>query len=208
MKTKLAILATTTLLLAAFALPIFQETMAQGKNTQHEMMMQEKEKIVRCAFDGMQMKASMMKATMKDKSGKTLYFCTKEQMEKFQKEPDKYLRRFSIGNVQVNLNILTMKEYMDIMKAMGMDKYMPKMEQMEHATTHHISVYLVDERSGELIQDIGVRIELTQPDGKVLMEPLKFIEMTNYYAEDFSFLESGKYNIKVLLEAAKFDYNI
>jgi YHS domain-containing protein len=152
----------------------------------------------------MQMKASMMKATMKDKKGKTLYFCTKEQMEKFQKEPDKYLRQFSIGNAQVNLNILTMKDYMDAMKVMEMDKHMPE---MEHSATHHISAYLIDERSGELIKDVGVQIELTTPAGEVQKKPLKFVEMMNYYADDFS-LKSGKYNIKVLLEAAKFDYTI
>jgi YHS domain-containing protein len=202
MKIKLAIFATTTLILAAFALPIFQSAMAQA---QHEMMMQGKDAIVRCAFDGMQMKALMMKATMKDKNGKTLYFCTKEQMEKFQKEPDKYLRQFSIGNVQVNLNILTVKDYMDAMKVMGMDKYMP---QMERSVTHHISAYLIDERSGELIKDVGVQIELTTPGGEVQKKPLKFIEMMNYYADDFSFLKSAKYNIKVLLEAAKLDYTI
>jgi len=201
MKTKLAILATTTIIIAALAFIFYQGVQAQhGAEAQKE-----DEKIVRCAFDGMQMKASMMKATMKDKNGKTLYFCTKEQMEKFKKEPDKYLRQFSIGNAQVNLNILTMKDYMDIMKAMGMDKHMPE---MEHSATHHISAYLIDERSGELIKDVGVQIELTTPDGEVQKKLLKFVEMMNYYADDFSFLKSGKYNIRVLLEAAKFDYTI
>ncbi|MBM3237608.1 hypothetical protein FJZ31_15065 [Candidatus Poribacteria bacterium] len=206
MKTKFAILATTTIIIAALAFIFYQGVQAQhGMEMQKEQAQKEDEKIVRCAFDGMQMKASMMKATMKDKKGKTLYFCTKEQMEKFKKEPDKYLRQFTIGNVQVNLNILTMKDYMDAMKAMGMDKHMP---QMEHSNTHHISAYLIDERSGELIKDVGVQIELTTPDGEVQKKLLKFIDMMNYYADDFSFLKSGKYNIKVLLEAAKFDYTI
>ena len=38
----------------------------------------------------------------------------------FQKNPTKYLRVISIGAVDVNLNILTMKEYKDMMNAMGM----------------------------------------------------------------------------------------
>jgi YHS domain-containing protein len=48
------------------------------------------EEMVTCAYDKMQMKKSAMEANMKYK-GKTLYFCTKDEMEKFKKDPEGYL---------------------------------------------------------------------------------------------------------------------
>lgn len=49
-----------------------------------------KDEMVTCSYDGMQMKKSAMQAQMLYK-GKTLYFCTKEEMEKFKKNPEGYL---------------------------------------------------------------------------------------------------------------------
>jgi YHS domain-containing protein len=45
---------------------------------------------VECAYDGMKMYKSAMEASMEYK-GKTLYFCTKEEMEEFKKDPEGYL---------------------------------------------------------------------------------------------------------------------
>jgi YHS domain-containing protein len=49
-----------------------------------------KDEMVTCAYDKMQMKKSAMEAQMQYK-GKTLYFCTKAEMEKFKKNPEGYL---------------------------------------------------------------------------------------------------------------------
>jgi YHS domain-containing protein len=48
------------------------------------------DEIVTCAYDKMEMKKSAMEAQMLYK-GKTLYFCTKEEREKFKKNPEGYL---------------------------------------------------------------------------------------------------------------------
>jgi len=48
--------------------------------------------MVQCAFDGMKGPKSGMKAQM-EYQGKTYYFCTKEERDKFAQEPEKYLRR-------------------------------------------------------------------------------------------------------------------
>lgn len=48
------------------------------------------DEMVTCAYDGMQMKKSDMQAKMEYK-GKTLYFCTKDEMDKFMKDPEGYL---------------------------------------------------------------------------------------------------------------------
>lgn len=48
------------------------------------------DEMVTCSYDGMKMKKSEMQASMVYK-GKTLYFCTKAEMEKFKKDPEGYL---------------------------------------------------------------------------------------------------------------------
>jgi YHS domain-containing protein len=50
------------------------------------------DELVTCSYDGMKMKKSAMQASMEYK-GKTLYFCTKSEMEKFKKDPEQYLSR-------------------------------------------------------------------------------------------------------------------
>jgi YHS domain-containing protein len=49
-----------------------------------------KDEMVTCAYDKMEMKKSAMEASMQYK-GKTLYFCTKDEMKKFKKDPEGYL---------------------------------------------------------------------------------------------------------------------
>jgi YHS domain-containing protein len=49
------------------------------------------EGMVQCAFDGMKGPKSSMKAQM-EYQGKTYYFCTQEERDKFAQEPEKYLK--------------------------------------------------------------------------------------------------------------------
>jgi YHS domain-containing protein len=58
-----------------------------------------KDEMVTCSYDKMEMKKSAMEAQMLYK-GKTLYFCTKAEMEKFKKNPEGYLS----GKVKPKLN--------------------------------------------------------------------------------------------------------
>lgn len=50
------------------------------------------EEIVKCAYDGMEMPKSSMKAKMKYQ-GNMYYFCTKEERDKFAEDPERYLKR-------------------------------------------------------------------------------------------------------------------
>ena len=56
----------------------------------HDTTLSTTEEMVTCSYDGMTMKKSAMQASMEYK-GKTLYFCTKAEMEKFKKDPESYL---------------------------------------------------------------------------------------------------------------------
>ncbi len=169
----------------------------------------------RCAIDGMEMKTSAM-VEMKHHD-RTLYFCSKEQMQMFKKHPTKYLKVISIGDVNVNINILTMKEYKDMMNAMGMGGMM-KMENMGKAT-HHISSYLTDKKTGASIpahlvdkgkktEKFKIQIVITSPDGKVQKPKMKFVDMMKYHAAGFNLAKSGNYKIKVILEAADIKYKV
>ncbi|MEK7812320.1 MAG: heavy metal-binding domain-containing protein [Candidatus Desantisbacteria bacterium] len=53
----------------------------------HQAAVSEK---VKCAYDGMEMDKKEMKASMRYK-GKKLYFCTKNEMKEFKKDPQAYL---------------------------------------------------------------------------------------------------------------------
>jgi len=169
----------------------------------------------RCAIDGMEMKTSAM--VKMEHHGRTLYFCSKEQMEMFKKKPTKYLKVISIGDVDVNINILTMKEYKDMMNAMGMGGMM-KMENTGKAT-HYISVYLTDKKTGASIpaylvdkgkkaEKFKIQIVIASPDGKVQKPRMKFVDMMKYHAADFNLAKSGNYKIKVILEAADIEYKV
>jgi len=50
------------------------------------------EEIVKCAYDGMELPKSSMKAKMKYQ-GNMYYFCTNEEKDKFAEVPEKYLKK-------------------------------------------------------------------------------------------------------------------
>jgi YHS domain-containing protein len=171
----------------------------------------------RCAIDGMEMKKSAM--VEMEHHGRMLYFCSKKQMEMFKKNPKKYLRVVSIGDVDVNINILTMKEYKDMMNAMGMGGMM-KMEGMDKAT-HYINAYLTDKKTGASIpaysidkntgkktENFKIQVVIISPDSKVQKPFMKFIDMMKYHAAGFNLTKGSNYKIKVILEAADIEYKI
>ncbi len=207
-KNTTTIILSTIFIISTFALVVYaqhdMEMKEHGMEMKHEGQASDK---ARCAIEGMDMKKSAM--VKMEHHGGTLYFCSKEQMEMFKKNPTKYLKVISIGDVNVNINILTMKEHKDIMDAMGMGGMM-KMEGMGKAT-HYISAYLTDKKTGASIATHSVdniQIVITSPDGKVQKPQMKFVDMMKYHAAGFNLAKSGNYKIKVILEAADIEYKI
>ena len=190
------------------------ESGEHGMEMMHEEQSSDK---ARCAIDGMEMKKSAM--VEMEHHGRMLYFCSKKQMEIFKKNPTKYLKVVSIGDVDVNVNILTMKEYKDMMNAMGMGGMM-KMEGMDKAT-HYISAYLTDKKTGasipaysmdkntgEKTENFKIQVVIISPDSKVQKPFMKFVDMMKYHAAGFNLVKNSNYKIKVILEAADIEYEI
>jgi YHS domain-containing protein len=55
---------------------------------------------VKCNYCGMEMYQTAMEASM-EYEGKTLYFCTKEEMEKFKEDPEAYLSGKKKGKIEM-----------------------------------------------------------------------------------------------------------
>jgi YHS domain-containing protein len=157
----------------------------------HEAHKKTKEK-VRCAYDGMQMYEKAMEGKWEYKK-ELLYFCTKEEMKKFKKKPEKYLKVKKLKDVKLVLNILEQKEYMAMMKQMGMEMKKMKMKKMP---THNISVYFVDKKGKNTKVD-DVKIKITDPEKKTQTKKLKYNKMMKYYQVGFDLKISGRYKIKV-----------
>ncbi len=111
-KNTTTILLSTIFIISAFVLVVYAQH-EHGMEMEHGGKALDK---ARCAIEGMEMKKSAM--VKMEHHGGTLYFCSKEQMEMFKKNPTKYLKVISIGDVDININILTMKEHMDVMETM------------------------------------------------------------------------------------------
>ncbi len=207
-KNTTTILLSTIFIISAFVLVVYaqheMEMEEHGMEMEHGGKASDK---VRCAIEGMEMKKSAM--VKMEHHGGTLYFCSKKQMEMFKKNPTKYLKVISIGDVNVNINIITMKEYKDMMNAMGMGGMM-KMEGMGKVT-HYISAYLTDKKTGASIATHSldnIQIVITSPDGKVQKPQMKFVDMMKYHAASFNLAKSGNYRIKVILEVADIEYKV
>jgi YHS domain-containing protein len=147
----------------------------------------------RCAYAGMMMKKSAMIAM--EHGDETLYFCNKEQMDAFHKSPKRYLKKVNIGHTPLMMNVLTMKEYKDMMESMGMGKMMKKPGAND---THWLSVYLAGEHEAEIP---GFAVKVVSPKGKTELKELKYDKMMKTYAGNVSLLESGKYKLSLLMES-------
>lgn len=145
----------------------------------------------RCAYDGMLMKASAMVSM--EHGDETLYFCSEEQMKAFQKSPKRYLKKANIGDLHVLMNVLTMKEYMDVMQGMGMGS-MVKMG--DKNATHWINVYLASEESPTLS---GIAVKVVAPNGEASFKELEYNKMMKGYTGQLALPENGKYRLHSLL---------
>ena len=109
--------ALTVLLFSVFSLKAAEDAHEHDKAHHHGDHTTVGEK-VRCAVDGMMMKASAMIKVEQD--GKAYYFCNDMQAEMFKANPDTYLQTISVGNLTFDLNVLTMDAYKMMMSHMGM----------------------------------------------------------------------------------------
>lgn len=148
----------------------------------------------RCAYVGMMMKKTAMVPL--EHGGETLYFCNEAQKAMFQKTPKRYLKKLTVGNYQVLMNTLTMKEYMDMMKASGMGSMMKK-PGANH--THWISTHL--DVDGKPVELSGITAKVITPGGKTVFQELKYNKMMKTYTGNLSMPGSGKYKVSLLLES-------
>ncbi len=133
----------------------------------------------RCAIVGMMMKASAMTEMSLD--GKTYYFCNAKQAEMFKVHPDKYLKQTSLGHATVNLNVLTIDEYKEIMQDLGMGGMM-KMDAMK-GKTHRMSVYITQQNKdhGQPLEGAYLALKITESNGKKTTVPLSYNKMMKTY---------------------------
>ena len=152
---------------------------------------------IRCAFDGMMMKASTM-IEVKHK-GKTHYFCNQQQAEIFEAHPDRYLKQIPMGHLNFNLNVLTVDEYKTMMESMGMAEHgMMKIDAMKEKT-HRISVYTTQHNRDISLGDIELALQITDATGKTDTTPLKYNKMMKTYDGYVAMPSAGKHQVRVLV---------
>ncbi len=142
---------------------------------------------VRCAVDGMMMKASAMIKVEQD--GKAYYFCNKMQAEMFKANPDKHLQTISVGNLTFDLNVLTTDAYKMMMSHMGMEG-MIKADEIK-GKTHYFSIYPTHDHGEIALGDVKLAVQVTNTEGETKMALLKYSKVTHTYA-GFIVMPKGK----------------
>jgi YHS domain-containing protein len=160
------------------------------------------EKKVICAYDGSVMVQSAMKAQMNMK-GKTLYFCSHAEHERFMADPAAYLRILEGKKYTVLLNFLPIPEYDKAMADMGMlDMMKPSLAQVpkQPKATHYLIVTVLDAKTGEKIEDVkkdSVSVEFAQGDAKRKAVGLSLEPMMKYHMSGLNLTAVGKYSGRV-----------
>ena len=150
---------------------------------------------VRCAIDGMMMKASAMTEMTYD--GKTYYFCNAKQAQMFKAHPAKYLKQISLGPLTFNLNLLTVKEYKEMMQDMGMGGMM-KMNTMK-GKTHRLSVYTTAHHHDLPLEGTSFALQITDAKGKATTVPLTYNKMMKAHDAFVAVPAGGIRQIRVLI---------
>ena len=132
---------------------------------------------VRCAVDGMMMKASAMIKVEQD--GKAYYFCNNMQAEMFKANPDKHLQTISVGNLTFDLNVLTTDAYKMMMSHMGMEG-MIKADEIK-GKTHYFSIYPTHDHGEIALGDVKLAIQVTNTEAETKMALLKYSKMMRTY---------------------------
>ena len=159
---------------------------------QHDQQIKGNDK-VRCAVDGMMMKASAMTAMKHGEE--TYYFCNAKQAEMFKAHPSKYLKKISLGHLTLNLNLLSIEAYKAMMQHMGMGGMM-KMDAMK-GKTHRLSVYVTQRHGDITLEGISLALQITDAKGKETIVPLTYNKMMKAYDAFTAVPASGQ--IRVLI---------
>ncbi len=133
---------------------------------------------VRCAMDGMMMKASAMVKV--EQNGKAYYFCNDMQAEMFKANPSKFLQTVSVGSLTFDVNVLTVDAYKMMMSHMGMGG-MVKADEIK-GKTHYFSIYPMHDHGEIALGDVKLAIQVTNTEGETRMALLKYSKMTHTYA--------------------------
>ena len=141
---------------------------------------------VRCAMDGMMMKASAMVKV--EQNGKAYYFCNDMQAEMFKANPDKYLQTVSVGSLTFDVNVLTVDAYKMMMSHMGMGG-MIKADEIK-GKTHYFSIYPMHDHGEIALGDVKLAIQVTNTEGETRMALLKYSKMMHLY-EGFIVMPKG-----------------
>ena len=164
---------------------------------------------VRCAVDGMMMKASAMIKVEQD--GKAYYFCNKMQAEMFKANPDKFLQAISVGNLTFDLNVLTTDAYKMMMSHMGMEG-MIKTDEIK-GKTHYFSIYPTQDHAeialGDVkiyptqdhaeiaLGDVKLAIQVTNTEGETKMALLKYSKMMRTYEGFITMPKGTEHEVRV-----------
>ena len=182
------------LLVSSIQAEMHEQGHEHAKTHQHGDQTKSNDK-VRCAIEGMMMKASAMTEMTHD--GETYYFCNAKQAEMFKAHPDKYLKQISLGSLTLNLNILTIDEYKEMMQEMGMGGMM-KMDMMK-GKTHRMSVYITQGRDEIALEGISLALQITDAKGKETTVPLTYNKMMKTYDAFAAVPAGGKHRVRVLI---------
>ena len=148
---------------------------------------------VRCAVDGMMMKASAMIKVEQD--GKAYYFCNDMQAEMFKANPDTYLQTISVGNLTFDLNVLTMDAYKMMMSHMGMGG-MIKTDEIK-GKTHYFSIYPTQDHAEIALGDVKLAIQVTNTEGETKMTLLKYSKMMSTYEGFIAMPKGEKHEVRI-----------
>ena len=148
---------------------------------------------VRCAVDGMMMKASAMIKVEQD--GKAYYFCNDMQAEIFKADPDTYLQTISVGNLTFDLNVLTMDAYKMMMSHMGMGG-MIKTDEIA-GKTHYFSIYPTQDHAEIALGDVKLAIQVTNTEGETKMTLLKYSKMMSTYEGFIAMPKGEKHEVRI-----------
>ena len=148
---------------------------------------------VRCAVDGMMMKASAM--TKVEQDGKAYYFCNNMQAEMFKANPDKFLQTISVGNLTFDLNVLTTDAYKMMMSHMGMEG-MIKADEIK-GKTHYFSIYPTQDHGEIALGDVKLAFQVTNTEGETKMALLKYSKMTRTYEGFITMPKGTEHEVRV-----------
>ena len=177
---------------------------AESKATEphHDMDADDASGKVRCAFDGMLMKTSAMVERTTD--GMPIYFCSAEQADAYAEAPGRYRSQIRLGHLRINLNVLTAKEHMGVMNAMGMGG----MASMDPKKSHHVAAYFTQHGQDIPMEGVALSLRLSGTDGPAKIVPLKFNKMMKTFEAAVDLEANKEQEFGVLITTPTVDVSI